>query len=226
MEPLQHRTLVDRVVDAIMRAASEGRLKPGERVVEAEIARQLGVSRVPIREALRLLESLGIVTNIPYRGMRLMEVDDETTIQKLRVRFALERLAAIDYLMVAEKQHIDLAPLRQCIDTMRAASLVGDSYSVALADTEFHRILCGLTGNSVLQETWEPLARQMTIIFGIGAKTKGLDTAVGEHEELLAALKKRDRLNLIKVLREHIFADFDGNENLNINVIDDPDDRL
>src|SRR6185312_15420433 len=68
-------TLVEQIVEALVRAAAEGRILPGERLVEAEISRRFDVSRVPVREALRLLESQGIVTNAPYRGMRLMEVD-------------------------------------------------------------------------------------------------------------------------------------------------------
>ena len=95
LEPLNGRkTLVEQVVDRIVEAAARGIFLPGDRVVEAEVARRLQVSRVPVREALRLLESQGIVENIPYRGMRLMDVSVARLEKVLKVRLVLEQLAA------------------------------------------------------------------------------------------------------------------------------------
>ncbi len=206
MTPLVPRTLVEQAVEAIMLAAAAGDLRPGERVVEAEISRELGISRVPVREALRLLESQGLVENIPYRGMRLMTVDAEQVRNTLEVRFALERLAVEKYLDAAETRKIDLAPLRQSLDAMNQAARNGDSYGLALADTGFHRALCGLTGNRVLVDTWEPLSRRMTVIFGIAATRKAMRGIVEEHEDLLAAIERREREPLIALLREHSFS--------------------
>ena len=70
MPALRPITLVEQVVDAFVKAAAEGQILPGDRIVEADLAKALNVSRVPVREALRLLESQGIVVNSPYRGMR------------------------------------------------------------------------------------------------------------------------------------------------------------
>src|SRR5215204_4871113 len=72
--PVQPRTMVEQAAEAIVAAAARGVFLPGDRLVEAEIARDLGISRVPVREALRLLESQGIVVGTPYKGMRLMQV--------------------------------------------------------------------------------------------------------------------------------------------------------
>jgi DNA-binding GntR family transcriptional regulator len=89
MAALRPITLVDQVVDAMIKAAAEGHILPGDRVVEADIANELNVSLVPVREALRLLESQGIVVNTPYRGMRLMEVDGKRLHQILMCEAAL-----------------------------------------------------------------------------------------------------------------------------------------
>src|SRR5215472_394233 len=86
MTALRPITLVAQVVEAVIKAAAEGQILPGDRVVEADIANELNVSRVPVREALRLLESQGIVVNTPYRGMRLMDVDGKRLHQILVVR--------------------------------------------------------------------------------------------------------------------------------------------
>ena len=91
---LQPRTLVHQVIDALVAGASEGLILPGDRIVEADLALQLGVSRVPVREALRVLESQGVVVNEPYKGIRLTPVTPERIDQLIEVRVALETTAA------------------------------------------------------------------------------------------------------------------------------------
>src|SRR5215213_5415749 len=91
--PVQPRTMVEQAAEAIVAAAAGGAFLPGDRLVEAEIARDLGISRVPVREALRLLESQGIVNSTPYKGMRLMEVTNAGVAALMRVRLALETQA-------------------------------------------------------------------------------------------------------------------------------------
>src|SRR5690348_9267599 len=83
--PVQPRTMVEQAAEAIVAAAARGVFLPGDRLVEAEIARDLGISRVPVREGLRLLESQGIVVSTPYKGMRLMQVSNEGVAALMRV---------------------------------------------------------------------------------------------------------------------------------------------
>ena len=101
--PVQPRTLVEHAAESIVAAAARGAFLPGDRLVEAEIARDLGISRVPVREALRLLESQGIVNSTPYKGMRLMEVTNTGVAALMRVRLALETQAIGEALFVTEK---------------------------------------------------------------------------------------------------------------------------
>src|SRR5918911_931158 len=91
--PVQPRTMVEQAAEAIVAGAARGIFLPDDRLVEAEIARDLGISRVPVREALRLLESQGIVVSTPYKGMRLMQVSNRGVAELMRVRLALETLA-------------------------------------------------------------------------------------------------------------------------------------
>src|SRR5262249_12483104 len=128
-------TLVDQLVEAIVRAAAEGRILPGERLVEAALSRRFNVSRVPIREALRLLESQGIVTNAPYRGMRLMEVDAGHLRQILVVRASLERVAARDAAAAHRRDPGVLAAMEQALIEMKRAVADDDSFALAEADT-------------------------------------------------------------------------------------------
>lgn len=202
--PLESRTLVDQVVDAIVEATATGAFLPGDRVVEAEVARALNVSRVPVREALRILESQGIVVNARYRGMRLMDVSVDRLEKILKVRTALETLAAEDVLAAMKKDEGLLKPLENVVAELHAAADRGDSYGVARLDTEFHRTLCRLSGNDVLVHMWEPLSRQLTIIFGLSTLQKDLGLIVQEHDELLAMLKTGDVHGLLETMRVHI----------------------
>jgi len=204
LAPLAPTTLVEQVADAIVEAAAQGHFLPGDRIVEAEIARRLEVSRVPVREALRLLESQGIVVNTPYRGMRLMDVSTDRLEKILEVRLALERLAAQRVLEKARATPSLLEPLARIVGEMGEAARTGNGYQVAFLDTAFHRELCALSGNEILVQTWEPLWRQLTIIFGLSTLQKGLEPIVEEHVDLLAALRAGDRAELERLMDVHI----------------------
>lgn len=204
LEPLEPRTLVDQVVDAIVEATATGVYLPGDRVVEAEVARALNVSRVPVREALRVLETQGIVVNERYRGMRLMDVSADRVARILRVRTALECLAAEELMARLPQEPEAIAPLEARLGQLHAAVAAGDSYGLARLDTGFHRCLCQLSGNDVLLRTWEPLARQLVIIVGLSTLQKQIGLIAQEHDEVLAALKGGDVAQAQAVLRVHI----------------------
>ena len=195
LEPLNGRkTLVEQVVDRIVEAAARGIFLPGDRVVEAEVARRLQVSRVPVREALRLLESQGIVENMPYRGMRLMDVSVARLEKVLKVRLVLEQLAAEEAGTGRRRRtRRSSAPLARHArsDGTGAASEATVSSSRGSTRRSIGS-LCGLTGNDVLLRTWEPLSLQLTIIFGLSAMQKDLVPIAAEHTEIIEVLRSQD----------------------------------
>ena len=203
--PVDTRTLVERVVDSIVEAAARGLILPGDRVVEAEVARELNISRVPVREAFLHLESQGIVVNTPYRGMRLMDVSVERIEQTLKVRMALETLTAEEVRQKAEAAPAVLAPLEDLVEEMRHAAEAEDRYALARLDTDFHREMCLITGNDVLLKAWTPVSLQLTIIFGLSALQKECGAIVVEHEDILEALRSDDAEALAEIMRVHIF---------------------
>lgn len=202
--PLQPQTLVDRAIEAIVAAAAAGVILPGDRVVEADLARKLGVSRVPVREALRLLESQGIVVNEPYKGIRLRPVTNRRVDELIEARVALETSAASRAVSEKRNRGAHLEPLRAAVAEMDLMAARGDAYGLAVADTAFHRALCRLGGNSVTIDLWETLARQVTIIFGLATLGKPMPAIVEEHRDLLAVFEKGDLAALHGTLDEHI----------------------
>ena len=201
---LQPRTLVHQVIDALVAGASEGLILPGDRIIESELAMQLGVSRVPVREALRVLESQGIVVNEPYRGIRLTPVTPERIDQLIEVRVALETTAALRAIRTGENNASNIAALESIVQQMDAMAGRNDVYGFATADTSFHRSLCGFAGNAVLSDMWEMLARQMTIIFGLSTLGKPMESIVEEHRRLVAVFGSGDARAMARELNEHI----------------------
>ncbi|MGH7102260.1 MAG: GntR family transcriptional regulator [Acetobacteraceae bacterium] len=203
-ERLRPRTLVDHAVEAIVAGAARGLILPGDRIVEAAIARALGTSRVPVREALRLLESQGLVVNEAYKGIRLVPFTQERLKQVVEVRVALETTAARRAVGDAGLPAGLAEKLRGHVDAMEVMAARRDAYGCASADTAFHRELCQLSGNQVLVAMWEQLARQLTILVGLSTLGKPMREVVEEHRALLTALESRDMQRIERELEEHI----------------------
>lgn len=205
MTPIAPKMLAERIVESIVEAAARGQFLPGDRIVEAEVARQLNVSRVPVREALRLLESQGVVENIPYRGMRLMQVTPQSMKSLRKVRLALELLAAKEVQAAAVENPNLLAPLTECAEQIRDAAEHNDSFRLAMLDMEFHRVLCSLTENRALMQAWEPLARQLTIVIGLSTYLQdSLKYVVQEHFDLVDVLRNGNASALEETMEKHI----------------------
>ena len=201
---LQPRTLVHQVIDALVAGASEGLILPGDRIIEADLAEQLGVSRVPVREALRVLESQGIVINEPYKGIRLTPVTPERIDQLIEVRVALETTAASRAIRLKLNDGPHLQELESIVHDMENMAERNDVFGFATADTNFHRSLCSYAGNDVLSDMWEMLARQMTIIFGLSALGKPMTAIVEEHWELIRVFRSGKVADMARAISDHI----------------------
>jgi DNA-binding GntR family transcriptional regulator len=213
MAPVQPRTMVEQAAEAVVAAAARGAFLPGDRLVEAEIARDLGISRVPVREALRLLESQGIVVSTPYKGMRLMQVTNRGVAELTRVRTALESLALRE-IVAAGGGEARLAPARRAAAVYEAQLAGGDLAAIVGADVVFHGEICRSSGNAVLYALWSSLARQLAVVWGLGQGARRSDTVVAEHRALLDCLAKADAPNALAALDAHLAwheaFDFEG----------------
>ena len=204
---LQPRTLVHQVIDALVAGASEGLILPGDRIIETELATQLGVSRVPVREALRVLESQGIVVNEPYKGIRLTPVTPERIDQLIEVRVALETTAGNSAIRLGHNGAEQVHELEQTVQEMESMAARNDVFGFATADTSFHRSFCGFAGNAVLSDMWEMLARQMTIIFGLSALGKPMADIVDEHRTLIRVFASGNAADMAHAINDHIYVE-------------------
>lgn len=204
-EQVKARTMVDAAVDAIVAGAARGLILPGDRIVESQIAEKLGVSRVPVREALRMLEMQGIVSSIPNKGIRLTPVTRQRVKDLLEARIALELVALRK--MIAEQHHHSsdfLKRLRNRIDVIELMALRQDHYELALADVAFHREVVEIAGNETVRHLWEATSRQLVIILGLTTGMNDMPKTVGEHREIYDAIEKGEIAALERVWTEHI----------------------
>jgi DNA-binding GntR family transcriptional regulator len=211
--PVQPRTMVEQAAEAVVAAASRGTFLPGDRLVEAEIARELGISRVPVREALRLLESQGIVVSTPYKGMRLMEVTNRKVAEIKRVRAALEAQAIREF-CAARVDPALLGRARTAARAYAAALAEGDRAATVAADVTLHGTICLASGNATLYWVWGGLARQLSVVWGLGQGVRASDRVLAEHERLLDALAAHDAAAAEAELDSHLgwhdSFDFEG----------------
>src|SRR6056297_1958356 len=143
--PLARDALSQRIARILTDAIVSGQLKPGDRVAESVIARDLGVSRAPVREAGRMLESTGLLVSHPNRGffVRTMNSEDLGTLYELRL--AIEREAAA---LVVRKGTAEVIPLlRKQLEKMIALADAERLPETAAADLEFHRLIVEASGN-------------------------------------------------------------------------------
>lgn len=197
-------TLTEQVVDAILRGAIERRIPFGARLVEAEIAKELNVSRVPVREALRLLCSQGLVENRPYKGMCLITVDERMLEETLTVRHHLEILAVTRAIKNLRAGRARLLGLQAALEQMRIAYESGAASDMAAGDVGFHRAILRMADSDTLLFMWETLARKFQMIVGIAWYSTDQKRIYDQHVELMKLFEARELAPLLTALEPHI----------------------
>lgn len=184
-----YRTLREVVADAIRQMIVDGELAPGERLLEDRLAEQLGVSRNPVREALRALEAAGLVEVVPRRGAYVSKFDPHAARQLLELRAVLETYAA--ELAARNRTDVDLAAMRECIELGRQATAANDVVAAAGYHRQFHRLIEQASKNAHLEPVVAPLRHQTEMVFSMLVHVRGV-TGWSEHEHLLAAIEAQD----------------------------------
>ena len=188
------------VYEALVELVVEGRLRPGQHLVETELARQLGVSRQPVREALHRLEAEGWVDLRPNQGAFVHVPTDEEVDQLLDVRELLEAETA--RLAAAAASGGDLARLRAICREGEAAVEAGDTGRFVAVNTEFHAELARLAGNAVLAELAAIVGRRVRWYYRQVAPVRGHESCA-EHRDMVGALEARDAERASSLARKH-----------------------
>lgn len=202
---LDRTTLRERALDALRAAVVSGRYRPGDHLGEVEIAGRLGISRGTVREALRHLQQEGLVVAGARGMLRVHRLGAGEVRELFRVRAALEALAVTEVIAAADRRADAVAALRRAV-----ADLAGTGHDVAArieADLGFHLLLCRLSGNSVLLDSWRHLEGRIrvTIVNGDPAGSPVM-MAGDRHVPIVDAVEAGDTATAVATVERHMRA--------------------
>lgn len=195
--------LRDVVFNTLRQAILRGELQPGERLLEIHLANKLGVSRTPIREAMRKLELEGLVLMIPRKGAVVAEITEKSLRDVLEVRKALEELAVR---LACEKiQDEEIEELKAAAKEFENALKSGDVTVFAEADVKFHDIIYRTTDNQRLIQLLYNLREQMYRYRVEYLKRKDShEVLLAEHQRIIETIEKRDEKSAVEAVCTHI----------------------
>jgi len=199
----EYLPLRDVVFNTLRQAILKGELQPGERLMEIQLAKRLGVSRTPVREAIRKLELEGLVLMVPRKGAEVADITSKDLEDVLEVRAALEELAvrnACDY--ITEEQ---IQELKKAAADFKEALEGTDLIACAETDMRFHEIIYAATNNRRLIQMLNNLKEQMYRYRMEYLKDKRTyKVLLEEHDTIRRALKKHDKVKAGNAIRSHI----------------------
>lgn len=193
----------ERVAGLLRERILDGTLPPGSRIVELEIARELGVSRSPVREAVLRLESEGLAAIVPYRGALVVPLQRERLAELMEFRLAIERFA-LDRLMERASGEA-IAQLRGRAAALREAAAACDRRRAVDEDLAIHRAIVRLAGNALLERAYDELLAQIHLYIAVtSARYARIGELADEHDALIAAVERRDPHAARRLLDAHV----------------------
>jgi DNA-binding GntR family transcriptional regulator len=203
--PMHLPPLPEQVADRIVGAIAEGRIGSGTRLMESELAIALGVSRVPLREAFRILHSQGLLAITPRRGTRVIDFDAGWSRDLRQVRFGIERVTAAGAAQVLRRDPAARAALDARIEAIRQAVGRGDLLATNEADIAFHDFLADLTDSPLLTALWQAVRRHIVVLFSIDVlKIDRVERIIDDHQQLRDALLHAAPEALDAAIRTHV----------------------
>jgi len=203
LHQIENKSRRERIIELLREAIVSGDLKPGQSLIETEIAAQLGVSRAPLREAMQALSREGLLETLPYRGtivrkLSLADIEELYSFRALLETFALRRI-----IEQPDPQHIAL--LRTYFAAMLEAAQRNDVRAVNEHDRDFHDALIELSGHRLLQESWQTVSLRVRQVMSLrNRQNRDLTRVAYNHIPIIEAIEARDLAHGEKLLLAHI----------------------
>ncbi|MBE5955034.1 MAG: GntR family transcriptional regulator [Lachnospiraceae bacterium] len=199
----EYLPLRDVVFNTLRTAIITGEFAPGERLMEISLAERMGVSRTPVREAIRKLELEGLVVMIPRRGAEVARITEAGLKEVLEVRCALEELAV--ELACRRRNKGNLEQLKEAHQKFVDAVKKGDTLEITNQDEAFHECIFDMSSNKRLVQVVHNLKEQMFRYRMEYVKDVSYhEELIREHEKLLALISKGDEEGAREVMKHHI----------------------
>lgn len=198
---LSRKVLSDQIKEIIIESILNGGLKPGNRVAEISLARRLGVSQAPVRDAIRDLVMLGFLESEAYKGATVRSFTSEELNEVYLIRAALESLGA--RLAAKRLTESDVKVLQRLLDDMISAALKNELEQFVKQNNAFHEYIIKISGNKHLHQIWKSLQFGYWTLITARTSKFELEFLARRHSELLEALKTRDPAKAIEEMEQH-----------------------
>lgn len=202
---LINKPLRERIAEILQTSILNGELKLGQPLVESDIATQLGVSRAPVREAVQILASKGLVDVVAYKGAHVRVLDAQEVHEVYSLRSVLEGFAAER--LASHNTPADLAELRGICHDMLLAAKTGVYNHLLETDEAFHRTLVKLARHGLLYDAWNDLSMRVRQIMAL-SNLQFVDTTeiFFNHLPIVEALEAKDQARAASLVRSHILS--------------------
>jgi DNA-binding GntR family transcriptional regulator len=203
MEDISYVSLSDQILTVIENEILSGSIKPGERIVEMELAKKIGVSKSPVREALKKLESEGIVQLSPRRGYHVRRIDRKSVEDLFDVLSFFQPEAAARAL--PKKTEAICRELEQLLGGMSDAIARGDDRTYLRCNDQFHDVFYSLTGNEWLIKISALLHKHECLLRSVSLNVQERTlTSMAEHHAIFDAYRKGNQALLTRAIRQHL----------------------
>jgi DNA-binding GntR family transcriptional regulator len=197
-------SLKHRIAEEIRKAIFEGRLLPGDKITESQLAEEMGVSRAPIREAIQLLELEGILDSTPYKETKVSRISKEEVVELLLpIRMQIESYALKKSLPLWGEA--DFKAFEEILDEMRKGVQYQDLMVLVDTDLRFHELIIKNASSEGTTKIWGSIVNRIRLHFILQGKSyEDLQEIVNEHQILLDSFRSGDLNISIAALQEHI----------------------
>lgn len=208
LQHIENKPLREKIVDILRDMLISGELRPGQSLVESKIASQMGVSRVPVREAIQTLSSEGLVDIIPYRGsvvrhLTRRDIEELYSLRAVLESFAISRIVANTGLSPSE-------PLTTCFNNMLDAAKSGDINLVNEMDRRFHDTLIELADHKLLSLTWSSVSLRVRQVMALrNRQNSDLTQIAYNHLPIIEAISNRDEQTAVNLIKVHVASSGD-----------------
>lgn len=200
---IKNISIREQTLDTLRDAILAGELKPGDTLTEMDLSKQLGVSRAPIREALRILNSEGLIETVPYHGTTVRRLTKVDIVEIYSMRILLETFAIEHVIKTNNPEHIKV--LRNNYDQMVKAGSENDIKLVNELDRDFHDALIEMSGHSLLMSMWQTVAMKVRQVMAlVNRRNEDLTQVARNHLPLIDAIEQGDYKEASRLLKTHI----------------------
>lgn len=204
-EPIaRHEVAAQTIVEQLANAILTGQLQPGDKLVEERLAEQFGVSRVPVREALRFLEQRGLVDRPPYRGAFVSQLNTDEILELHSLRKVLESMATR---LLTESQNPDaLETLADIVERMKRQAEDNDRARILLLDADFHDALVRGSEHELLGAVWDLVSTKLRRFLLLKRRHthRTIQDVVLSHKRILDAIRSGETERAVEAVCLHL----------------------